>query len=71
MHYLTEDWSGHAKNAGTGWANTEFRSFTLERDEKDPDNVRLVETEGSRDARVDAPLGDTEKKQFEETVTPN
>ncbi|TGZ79552.1 phosphoglycerate mutase-like protein [Ascodesmis nigricans] len=71
LHYLTEDWSGQLKTAGTGWANTEFRSFTLADDPEDPENVKLMETKGSRDARVDTPLGPTEKKQFEETVVAN
>lgn len=69
MHYLTEDWSGHNKVAGTGWANTEFRTYVLE--EEEDGNVKLVETEGSRASREDIPLGYTEKKQLLESVTKN
>ncbi|ORY04142.1 histidine phosphatase superfamily [Clohesyomyces aquaticus] len=27
LHFLTEDWAGHAKFCGTGWANCELRSY--------------------------------------------
>ncbi|KXL44553.1 hypothetical protein M433DRAFT_154956 [Acidomyces richmondensis BFW] len=49
LHYLTEDWSDSHKFQGTGWANTEFRSYTL--DLTTPENPRLVETPESRRRR--------------------
>jgi broad specificity phosphatase PhoE len=29
LHYFTEDWAGCDKYAGTGWANTEYRSYSF------------------------------------------
>lgn len=30
LHYLTDDWADQEKFPGTGWANTEFRSYTFD-----------------------------------------
>lgn len=49
LHYFTDDWDGHEKFTGTGWANTEFRSYGFVSSE-DAD-AALVETGESRLAR--------------------
>lgn len=64
LHYLTEDWAGDGLFPGTGWSNTEFRSYTFKEDEEG-DNATLVETAESRARRTDHPLGNTEKREFE------
>jgi len=30
LHYITDDWESKDKFPGTGWANTEFRSYTFD-----------------------------------------
>ncbi|KAI9651559.1 MAG: hypothetical protein M1831_000754 [Alyxoria varia] len=49
LHYLTEDWAGLDRKQGTGWANTEFRSYTF--DLASGDDAAIVETEESRTRR--------------------
>ncbi|KAF2139401.1 uncharacterized protein K452DRAFT_352640 [Aplosporella prunicola CBS 121167] len=49
LHYLTRDWEGFDGLAGTGWRNTEVRSFGLR--EEEGGEVGLVETEESRARR--------------------
>lgn len=34
LHFLTEDWCGFNAVAGTGWANTEFRSYNFKSPEE-------------------------------------
>ncbi|SLM41064.1 Histidine phosphatase superfamily, clade-1 [Lasallia pustulata] len=68
LHYFTGDWSDSVKfEAGTGWANTEYRSYTF-KDEKD-DNASLVETTESRERRkgTEKPLSQTEQMELEAT----
>ena len=67
LHYLTEDWTGHDDHPGTGWENTEFRSYTWAPGEADT----LVETKESRERRADKPLGKTEMMEFVETHAKN
>lgn len=49
LHYFTDDWDGHDKFVGTGWMNTEWRSYTFV-EEGDEDAV-LEETKESREKR--------------------
>ncbi|KAJ5595202.1 phosphoglycerate mutase family protein [Penicillium hispanicum] len=60
LHYFTEDWEDSSQYQGTGWVNTEFRSFVfsganhtddLEGYALDGDNASLVETVESRQRR--------------------
>ncbi|KAJ5759220.1 phosphoglycerate mutase family protein [Penicillium odoratum] len=60
LHYFTEDWEDHSQYQGTGWSNTEYRSYTfsdeshsddLEGHALDGDNATLVETSDSRQRR--------------------
>ncbi|KAK4999313.1 hypothetical protein LTR66_001637 [Elasticomyces elasticus] len=70
LHYLTEDWTGSQRYTemlpGTGWANTEYRSYTF--DPANPANASMVETEESRRRRgphAEKPLGKEEKSNLE------
>ena len=49
LHYFTEDWTGSDKFAGTGWANTEYRSYTF--DTSNPEEAHLIETSESKKRR--------------------
>lgn len=49
---------------GTGWNNTEFRSYTFV--EEEGENATIVETEKSKARRAVHPLGETEKMEFEQ-----
>ncbi|KAL8715850.1 MAG: hypothetical protein Q9220_000517 [cf. Caloplaca sp. 1 TL-2023] len=73
LHYLTEDWTGAAKFQeialqGTGWENTEFRSFHFV--DGDDENAAIEETGESRQRRGEGekPLTKEEKTQFRETA---
>jgi len=49
LHYLTEDWDGALGSVGTGWSNTEFRSYAFV--DVDARNVSVRETKESRERR--------------------
>ncbi|KAK5113396.1 hypothetical protein LTR62_003496 [Meristemomyces frigidus] len=49
LHYFTEDWADSNRFNGTGWANTEYRSYTFSSFE--PEEAHLVETEESKARR--------------------
>lgn len=60
LHYFTEDWEDSSMYQGTGWVNTEYRSYTFTEDSPeldlagnplDGDNASLVETVQSRERR--------------------
>ena len=59
LHYLTEDWDGYGKFTGTGWANTEFRSYELDA------QARMTETRESRERRRQSKTPLTEDEQRE------
>ena len=52
LHYFTEDWSDSDRFNGTGWANTEVRSYTFDTNPERTANASLVETEASRQRRA-------------------
>ncbi|KAF1981552.1 phosphoglycerate mutase family protein-like protein [Aulographum hederae CBS 113979] len=68
LHYLTEDWSDHDKFVGTGWANTEFRSYTF--DPNGGANASLVETQESLQRRAgdSKRLSETEQRNLKLTA---
>ncbi|RMZ03440.1 hypothetical protein D0860_06800 [Hortaea werneckii] len=72
LHYFTEDWSGSDRFAGTGWANTEFRTYTFSSSE--PEQAHLVETPESRQRRCGADdnksLDREEQAQLKRTTSP-
>ncbi|GAB1731292.1 hypothetical protein NU195Hw_g767t1 [Hortaea werneckii] len=67
LHYFTEDWSGSDRFAGTGWANTEFRTYTFSSSE--PEQAHLIETPESRQRRCgdDKSLDREEQAQLKRT----
>ncbi|KAL8888414.1 MAG: hypothetical protein Q9192_006181 [Flavoplaca navasiana] len=69
LHYLTEDWAGCEKFQGTGWENTEFRSFCFV--DGDKENASMEETTESRERRgsKDKPMTKEERTQLRQTVT--
>jgi len=69
LHYFTEDWSGSDRFAGTGWANTEFRTYTFSSSE--PEQAHLIETPESRQRRCgdDKSLDREEQAQLKRTIT--
>lgn len=67
LHYFTEDFAAMDKFLGTGWANTEFRSYTF--DTHDADNAHLIETQESRQRRDQKPLDREEKTNLKRAST--
>ncbi|RDW81207.1 uncharacterized protein DSM5745_04764 [Aspergillus mulundensis] len=73
LHYFTEDWENSSQFQGTGWTNTEYRTYTfsdkvdlddLEGHKLDTDNASLVETVESRERRgKKGPMADREKQK--------
>ncbi|BCR92545.1 uncharacterized protein ACHE_80445A [Aspergillus chevalieri] len=73
LHYLTEDWEDSSQYQGTGWANTEYRTYVFSEEEhKDDlegyalegDNATLVETTESRNRRgKDGPTPHRERQR--------
>ncbi|RAH67232.1 uncharacterized protein BO66DRAFT_355443 [Aspergillus aculeatinus CBS 121060] len=60
LHYFTEDWEDSSQFQGTGWSNTEYRTYVFSEEEDrddlegyplDGDNATLVETLESRQRR--------------------
>lgn len=51
LHYFTEDWDGYGSFTGTGWANTEFRSYQFVDAEGNDMNASFLETKESRERR--------------------
>ncbi|PWY78362.1 phosphoglycerate mutase family protein [Aspergillus heteromorphus CBS 117.55] len=60
LHYFTEDWEESSLYQGTGWTNTEYRTYEFTEDihlddleglKLDGDNASLVETRESRQRR--------------------
>ena len=68
LHYFTEDWDGNEKFTGTGWANTEFRSYEF--DTEAEETASLVETKESRSRRqgTEHPLSKTEQMELKHTA---
>lgn len=66
LHYFTEDWDGHATFTGTGWANTEFRSYEFVDAEGKDENASLSETPASRKRRkgTEQPLSADEQREL-------
>ncbi|EAU33827.1 conserved hypothetical protein [Aspergillus terreus NIH2624] len=73
LHYFTEDWEDSSKFQGTGWTNTEYRTYTFSAEEHtddlegyplDGDNATLVETLESRQRRNKAgPMPDRDQQR--------
>ncbi len=62
LHYFTEDWEGAERGTGTGWENTEWRSYALVEGSED---ASLRETGESMLRRRGSERGLTEDEQRE------
>ncbi|MCJ1463831.1 hypothetical protein MMC07_002440 [Pseudocyphellaria aurata] len=72
LHYFTEDWTDSDTFIGTGWMNTEFRSYHFidaEADDEE-DNASIIETAESSRRRKgkEMPLTKAERLQIRETA---
>ncbi|KAL2260206.1 hypothetical protein VTK26DRAFT_5868 [Humicola hyalothermophila] len=66
LHFLTQDWDGMNPEAGTGWRNTEWRTYEfVDEEEGDDGDARLRETAGSWRKRRGSEAGLTETEQRE------
>ncbi|KAK4128542.1 phosphoglycerate mutase-like protein [Parathielavia appendiculata] len=63
LHFLTQDWDGMNPAQGTGWLNTEWRSYEFAGD--DDEEARLRETRASWRRRRGSEVGLTETEQKE------
>jgi broad specificity phosphatase PhoE len=66
LHFLTEDWDGHALFTGTGWANTEFRSYSFVNADGQDADASLIETKESWEMRKgsEKPLTADEQREL-------
>ncbi|AEO58779.1 hypothetical protein MYCTH_2306347 [Thermothelomyces thermophilus ATCC 42464] len=72
LHFLTQDWDGMNPQAGTGWANTEWRTYVFAEEQGqdgaggDEGQARLRETDASwrRRRGSAAPLTETEQMEL-------
>ncbi|CZT43250.1 uncharacterized protein RSE6_03255 [Rhynchosporium secalis] len=68
LHYFTEDWTGAGKFVGTGWTNTEVRSYGFV--EGDRKGAGLKETRESRIGRIgsEKELGKEEQRTLRDAM---
>ena len=68
LHFLTEDWADMERYQGTGWANTEYRSYRF--DPLRPESASLIETEESKTRRrgLEKPLTESEQRNLRQTT---
>jgi broad specificity phosphatase PhoE len=62
LHYFTEDWEGAERGTGTGWENTEWRSYEFV---EGSGEASLRETRESRERRRGTERGLTADEQRE------
>ena len=67
LHYFTEDWDEFNKFAGTGWQNTEFRSYYFT--DHEPEAAHLKEMPESQQRRKPKPLDTEEHTNLKRTST--
>lgn len=69
LHFLTQDWDGMSKEAGTGWKNTEWRSYEFVDASGQDADARLRETSASWQRRRGSavPLTETEQEELAAT----
>ncbi|TPX17671.1 uncharacterized protein E0L32_012024 [Thyridium curvatum] len=65
LHFLTDDFDGLDVNNGTGWSNTECRSYEFVDLNGEDDNAALQETRASSRARRGSATGLTETEHME------
>ncbi|KAL8783781.1 MAG: hypothetical protein Q9213_004397 [Squamulea squamosa] len=69
LHYLTEDWAGSEQFQGTGWENTEFRSYRFVAEDDESASIEETAESKQRRGNKDKPLTKEEKMQLRETAT--
>jgi len=62
LHFFTDDWAGFPTFTGTGWANTECRSFEFVEDDAE---ASVIETRQSRERRRGSEIPLTKDEQRE------
>lgn len=65
LHFLTQDWDGMRADVGTGWQNTEWRSYEFVDEMGSDGEARLRETRVSFRGRRGSATGLTETEQRE------
>ena len=65
LHFLTQDWDGMNPQAGTGWENTEWRTYGFVNGEDGDDEAGLRETGVSWRRRRGSEKGLSETEQME------
>ncbi len=65
LHFLTQDYDGLNPEKGTGWMNTEYRTYEFNDPSGEDDEARLKETGGSWRRRRGSAVGLTETEQME------
>jgi broad specificity phosphatase PhoE len=70
LHHFTEDWSDYTDTMGTGWANTEFRSYEFVDVNGGDERASVVETGESRERRkgTEKTLSADEKRELKASV---
>ncbi|KAI3393032.1 hypothetical protein diail_4808 [Diaporthe ilicicola] len=70
LHFLTQDWDGMDLTRGTGWDNTEYRSYEFDEPEGDDAEARIHETKPSWRRRRGSAIGltPTEQQQMRAVV---
>ncbi|TGO62405.1 hypothetical protein BOTNAR_0114g00030 [Botryotinia narcissicola] len=66
LHYFTDDWEDSSLFVGTGWTNTEFRSYHFRAADSSDPNAAVQETKESRERRkgTERPLTDDEQRNL-------
>lgn len=66
LHFITEDWAGIETGHGTGWRNTEYRSYSFADKTFEDPNASLEELPESRLRRKghEIPLTDAENREL-------
>ncbi|KAJ8125030.1 hypothetical protein O1611_g8610 [Lasiodiplodia mahajangana] len=66
LHFITEDWSGINPGRGTGWENTEYRSYQFKDTTGQDPNASIEELPESRRRRQgsEIPYTDTEMREM-------
>lgn len=69
LHFLTEDWCGYEERLGTGWQNTEWRSYIFDTEAKRKEGVDMAslkekEESARRRQGTEQPLTADEEREY-------
>ena len=62
LHYFTEDWEGAERGTGTGWENTEWRSYCFVEGSEDASLRETGESRGRRRGEERGLTGDEQRE---------